>query len=247
MLEREMAWEAPSQAGPLKSLRHQVVQRGERKRRLKTSCKCKAHYTMQRENKCSGRVTWGEGRKRPIDKSGSRRGAAPSPRLPCCLAKTNTVSHSPKPSPLKISPFLGCICPSLIGAVRSGWEVWGQLPRIRFSSVGAVQSCSICVEEEERGEYWICQAGSRPTAGPTPTYPSTHLHTQSGCDKTLSVTVLLCASGRYGKVKYIWRREATIWSRSPSSCKDQHSLPSTCPFLSPALKPWPQERTVSWG
>lgn len=60
-----------------------------------------------------------------------------------------------------------------------------------------------------------------------------HLHTHSGCDKAISVTVLLCASGRYGKVKCIWRREATIWSRSPSSCKHQNLFPSSCPFPSP--------------
>lgn len=80
--------------GILKSLGHQVVQRGEWKRRLTTSCKCKAHYTMQHENQYSDRVTWGKGRKRLINKTRSCKGAVLSPQLQCCLAKTNKVSHS---------------------------------------------------------------------------------------------------------------------------------------------------------
>lgn len=140
-----------------------------------------------------------------------------------CAAWQRQTKPSLDPSPLKISPFLGCVCPSLIGQrgpYGAGWLSLRPIAQNQIFISGAVQSCSIWVDEDEgEGGLWVCQAGSRPTAGPTstPISPPTHLHTQSGCDKALSVTVVLGASGGYGKVKCIWRREAAIWSRSPSS------------------------------
>lgn len=73
-LKRELAGAAvmiqdPSQPGPWNLSDIKSYKEGEGNRRLATSCKCKAHYTTQHENKYSGRVTWGKRRKRLIDKN----------------------------------------------------------------------------------------------------------------------------------------------------------------------------------
>ena len=79
------------------------------------------------------------------------------------------------------------------------------------------------------------------TAGPLPAPPSTHIHTQRGCDKTLSFTVDLSASG--GRAECIWRRgyhldHITFKMQRPALLFLHLSPPE------PDIKPWPQEHIV---
>lgn len=128
-----------------------------------------------------------------------------------------------------------------------GWEVWAYSLKSDFHHlVQCRAAASVCKRKRGRRES---TGSARLDQGPlqVPLQPtaSTWLYTQGSCDKAVSVTVLLCASGRYEKC--IWMRADHLVHITFRVKKKAALLSSTCPFLTPATKPWPQEHIVWAG
>lgn len=194
---------------------------------------------MQHDGKYSGRVSWGKGRL--INKTGSCKGAVGSFHSAWHRQSIpQSISSQDKPVSWLYLPFTDRNREKWVGGLRP--IAWDQIS-ISWCSAELQHQCG----REGGGVLvlpgWItahCRSHSHLPLPPT----STH---RGAAIRPYLFTVLLCASGGYGKVKCIWRREATIWSRSPSSCKDHHLFPSACLFLGPATEPWPQVHNVSQG
>lgn len=103
-------------------------------------------------------------------------------------------------------------------------------------------AASVCKRKRgRRGSTGSARLDQGPLQVPLQPTPSTWLYTQGSCDKAISVTVLLCASGRYEKVKCIWMRGDHLvqitfrLKKTPQHC----SLPPV-PSLSQPQSPDPR-------